>query len=76
MSKGSNRRREDTAAVEANWDRVFGNKLGSGVTGSAAVSTTAGPGSLPGSPAIYVDNATGAAVTADWWPGDNIEEAR
>jgi hypothetical protein len=23
---------------------------------------------------MYVDNATGAAVTAEWWPGDPIGE--
>ena len=74
MSKGSNRRREDTAAVEANWDRIFS---GRGRTVKAADSNPATlAGSNPVAPAIHIDNSTGAVVTADWWPGDNIEEAR
>ena len=69
--KGSNRRREDTAAVEANWDRIFS---GRGRTVKAAGSNPAtNAGSNPAVPASYIDNANGAAVTAEWWPGDHME---
>ena len=72
--KGSGRRPLNVGddVFAANWERVFGKGSrptvpadlpGSGVTGSAADSNSAGSGSAPDSPAIYIDNATGAEVS-------------
>jgi hypothetical protein len=46
----------DQATFASNWDAIFS---GSGVMGSAADSNSAGSGSAPDSPAIYIDADTG-----------------
>lgn len=69
VSKGSARRKEDTAAVEANWPFPEKNPLGS------ARRANGGPKpseveSFSTSPATYVADDSGAPVTDEWWPGD------
>lgn len=45
----------------SNFEAIFGKRpVGSGVNGSASGSNPEGSGSSPDSPAIYIDNATGA----------------
>lgn len=61
--KGSKPRPFSVSADEyANrYEAIFGKKqVGSGVTGSATDSNSVGPSSALGSPAIYIDNETGA----------------
>ena len=54
--KGHARRRENAAAVEANWDAIFS---GHGREVQATGSNPVNVGSIPTAPATYVDNATG-----------------
>ena len=75
MSKGGNRRREFPAAGRGEWGSRIRQQTGEWCNGRAAVSN-AGSRIVAGLPAIYVDNATGAAVTAGLVAGDNIEEAK
>lgn len=57
--KGSNRRRENTAAVEANWDRVFGKHDAVSSSGKALASKAKDERSIRSTAAIHVDDATG-----------------
>ena len=80
--KGHARRRENTALVEANWPFPDRRKTtGCSSTAEQGALTASVVGSNPTAPAncddcqaaVYVDDATGQTVTADWWPGDKID---
>ena len=52
-------RKADQALADSMRAENLASALGSGVTGSAADSNSAGSGSSPDSPAIYIGNASG-----------------
>ena len=69
--KGHARRKENAAAVEANWPFPDRRKtMGCSSTAEQAALTGSVVGSNPTAPAIYVDNSTGQVVTEDWWPNN------
>ena len=43
--------------------------------GRARDSNSQDEGSIPSTAAIYVDDASGASVTEDYWPGDPVPES-
>lgn len=67
MGKGSAPRpySVDAQTFASNWERTF---TGHSITVNAASSNLADPGSIPGAPARYIDDATGSEVDEAWWP--------
>lgn len=80
--KGDKRRPTDEAAYAEGWERIWGQSrrsvpasdgyMGCSSTAEQGALTASVVGSSPTAPASYVDDATGAAVDADWWPGDKL----
>lgn len=62
MSKGSNRRRENTALVEANWEMAFGKAKDSEANATEAAAKTPIAAAECGQPRCYGQEPTEATV--------------